>query len=144
MGEGHVRGLAVEHAVGALAARLDAGSRSGLQELSSEDRVAPGDARQPALTLGLASELGERQPAEHQRGQARHRSHRTTQLLEQQAQLDQAEARAAVRLRDGHAEQIGLAQRLPEPGVEGLVAGLELLQALRVELLLQDLAGEVP
>ena len=96
----------------------------GAGQGGGQDHVAGDDAGQPAGALGLRAEAGERERAQHEGGPQRHRRHRVALRLQQQAELHQAVAGAAVGLGDGQPEQVGVGQRLPQVAVDALVAGL--------------------
>ena len=116
------------------------GARLGQRD--GQHRRAGGDAGQPGGALVVVAELrdgvrgGERRPQRQRRDAA-------ARLDEQQAGLEEAEAAAAVGLRQGDAEQPGLGELGPGGPVEPLLAGLDLLQALLGQLAGEDLAGEV-
>jgi hypothetical protein len=105
--------------------------------------LAARERREPALLLRVAAEAGDGEPAVDEGRERRQRGHRAPHLLEQQAELQEAHLHAAQRLGDGQAEQVRLGELRPELAVEPVALGLQFLQALDVQLLLEDLAGEL-
>ena len=73
------------------------------------------------------------QRPQHQGGPQRHRRHRVALRLQQEAELHQPVAGAAVGLGDGEPQQVGAGQRLPQVAVDALVAGLDRGDALGVD-----------
>jgi len=138
---------AVERERGAVLARRGGGLLGQLgerlRERAAQDRLAAGDARQEALLLRIAAEAGDRQTCQHDRRVERHRRHRAADLLEQHDQLEEAHAAAAVALLEGHAQQVGLGELLPELAVDPVVARLDRLQPLVGDELFQDLARQL-
>ena len=98
------RGLDRRHGRRTLLAR--AAQRGG------EHHVAGHHAGQPGGLLGLGAEAGQGQRTEHERGPQRHGGHHVALRLEQQAELGQPVAGAAVGLGHGQPEQVG---RRPAP-----------------------------
>ncbi len=74
------------------------------------------------------SAIGQR--AEHERRPQRHGCHAPSLLLEEQAELGEAETAAAVLLGDGDGEQPGVGEGAPQLAVDALVAALDLLHPL--------------
>ena len=89
-----------------------------------EEHLAGHDAGQPAAALGLRAEAGQGERPQHEGGPQRHRGHRVPLRLQEQAELHQAVAGAAVGLGDGEPEEVGVGQRLPQLAVDALGAGL--------------------
>ena len=87
-----------------------------------EDHLAGDDAGQPARPLRLRAEVGDGEGAQHEGGPQRHGRHRVALRLEQEAQLHEAVAGAAVGLGHGEAQQVGVGQGLPQVAVDALVA----------------------
>ena len=110
--------LAVEQDAAAFAARARRGSggirRAGVDQRGGQDRLAARQRGQPALALLRGPRARERKAGQRQRGEHRHRRHRAPGLLEQRAQLEEAEAHAALRLGHRDAQQIGGGELRPQ------------------------------
>ena len=90
-----------------------------------EHDVAGNDAREPTVLELFGTERGQRQRAEDQGGPQRDRSHHVALGLQQQAQLGQPVARAAVCLGHREPEEIRTGQRGPQLAVDHLVGKLD-------------------
>ena len=88
----------------------------------------------PNSAIGSAASTG---------GEVRDRRGRAADLLEDEAGLEEAEAAAAVVLGHRDAEQAGLGERRPEPGRVRLARASCAFRASLVDLVLEDLRGEV-
>ena len=86
--------------------------------------AAGGHARQQRRTLLVGAELVDRQRGQHG-GEVRDRGRRPPDLLEDQADLEEAEAAAADVLGQGDAEQAGVGQGRPQPGRVRIARGLD-------------------
>jgi hypothetical protein len=116
----------------------------GLDQGGRQDRLAARDARQPALLLLGAPELGDGQRAQHHRLEDRHRGRRAAHLLHDPRHLQEAQTGPAVGFGNRDAEQARLGELLPQGAVEARpFAALDLLLALVGRALAQDLGGEV-
>jgi hypothetical protein len=107
-----------------------------------EQPLARGRTWQPGVLLVLRSLLGD----ETARGAVRDERDRgdgPPHLDQHAAQLDQAEAGAAVVLGKGEAEQSGRPQLGPELGVEAIPSRLDLLHPLVGRAVLQDPGGQL-
>ena len=113
------RGLGGDARLVPLARRLGEGQRG--------DRLAAGDAREVRLLGGVVARLQQRVGGEHHGREVRGAQQRPAHLLEHDAELDVAVARAAELLGDGQALQAHLLAHLrPDGRVEALL-GLHLL-----------------
>ena len=112
-------------------------------ECGREDDVAGDDAGQPGGALGLGAEAGQRQRTEHERGPQGHGGHGVPLRFEQQAELHQAVAGAAVGLGDGQPEEVGLGQGLPQITIDAVGAAFDVGDLLRVDQTREQPAGRL-
>ena len=110
----------------------------------SEDGAALGDAWQPGFLLRIAAELHDRERAQHYGFEVGNGRRVLADALEHAGDLGEAEAGAAVGLRQRGADQSALGELLPQLRVEARPLGqLDLALALVRGELREHLAGEV-
>ncbi len=112
-----ITGTLVAGQAGAVGARRQVGRRRHLRALGQReaaDRLALRDAREPALLLRVAARDAQRLGGQVDRGGERGGGEAPAQLLRDHAELEVAEAGAAVGLGDGGAHPAHLAHALPE------------------------------
>ena len=112
---------------------------------SPHERITSPDATRGSKRSRCAgdAEARDRQCGADERGDRRHRRHRTPALLDQHGELGEALPHAALLARHRDAEQVRARERGPERGVEVQLAALDLAQAIRRRLLFEDLAREL-
>ena len=111
---------------------------AGLGEGGGQHDLTACDPRQPCPLLLGRTELGDGERRQDERRPQRHRR-RAVLLLEEQAELGEAEAAAAVLLGDGDGEQPGVGEGAPQLTVDTLLAALDLLHTLGSRVALEDL-----
>ena len=99
--------------------------------------------RKQARSLGLGSELGDRHGAQSEGREDRNRRHRASHLLEEDAELDQPHAAAAVCLGNADTEQPGAREFRPQPPIDPLRVRLDLHQPLCAAVVGEHASGEV-
>jgi hypothetical protein len=111
------------------------------------DIFATNSATQAVMALVVASVVLEvvllAGPAEDERRPQRHGRHPPPLLLQEQAELGEAEAAAAVLLGDGDGQQSGVGEGAPQLAVDALLTALDLFHSLRSPVPLEDLRRQV-
>ena len=117
------------------------GFRAELDERGREQHVAGHDLRQHRL-LRFGPEAGDRQAGGDERRDRGQRRDGATDLAQHEAQIEEAEAEPAGRLRERDAEQVRLGELGPRVPVVPLLGEVARLQVREAHPVLEDLSGQ--